>query len=65
MTKKMNFYLERSFADNLNSLDRFKVDAKAVRERYGVIKAHFESKEKRVSKKFRSNTPLYGSCRTY
>ena len=47
MTKKMNFYLERSFADNLNSLDRFKVDAKAVRERYGVIKAHFESKEKR------------------
>ena len=63
MTKKMNFYVERSYfwnrtktrekgnlwkaiADNLNSLDRFKVDARAVREHYGVIKAHFEAKEK-------------------
>ena len=65
MTKKINFYVERSYfwnkfkartrekgnlwkaiADNLNSLDGFKVDARAVRERNGVIKAHFEAKEK-------------------
>ena len=36
----------KAIADNLNSLDGFKVDARAVRERYGVIKAHFEPKEK-------------------
>ena len=29
-----------------NSLDESKVDARAVRERYGVIKARFETKEK-------------------
>ena len=36
----------KAIADDLNSLDRFKVDAKLLRERYGVIKAHFEVKEK-------------------
>ena len=35
-----------TIADNLNSLDRFKADARAVRECYGVIKANFEAKEK-------------------
>ena len=38
--------LWKAIADNLNSLDRFQVDARAVREYYGVIKAHFEAKEK-------------------
>ena len=36
----------KAISDNLNSLDGFKVDARAVRERYGVIRAHFEAKEK-------------------
>ena len=38
--------LWKAISDNLNSLDGFKVDARAVRERYGVIRAHFERKEK-------------------
>ena len=28
----------KAIADDLNSLDRFKVDARAVRERYGIIR---------------------------
>ena len=36
----------KAMADNLNSIDGFKVDARAVRERDGVIKAHFEAKKK-------------------
>ena len=36
----------KAVADNLNSLDGFKVDARAIRERYDVTKAHFEAKEK-------------------
>ena len=39
--------LWKTIADNLNSLDRFKADARAVRECYGVIKAHFEQKKKK------------------
>ena len=61
MTRKMNSYVERSqspnrtnpksksrkaITDNLNPLDELKVGAKAVRERYSAIKAHFEEKEK-------------------
>ena len=42
--EKSNWW--KATADNLNSLDGFKVDAKAVRERYSVIKAHFEEEEK-------------------
>ena len=38
--------LWKATGDNLNPLDGFKVDAKVVRERYGVVKAHFEAKEK-------------------
>ena len=38
--------LWEAIADNLNSLDGFKVNARTVRERYGVILAHFEAKEK-------------------
>ena len=36
----------KAIGDNLNSLDGFKVHARAVRERYGVIKAHIETKER-------------------
>ena len=39
------FFCER-IADNLNSLGVFKVDARAVRQRYGVIKTYFEAREK-------------------
>ena len=42
----------KAIADNLNSLDGFKADTRAVRERCGVIKAHFkgiEKEEKRAS----------------
>ena len=36
----------KAIADNLNSLDGFKVDARAVRAPYDVTKAHFEAKQK-------------------
>ena len=39
------FFCER-IADNLNSLGVFKIDARAVRQRYDVIKTYFEAKEK-------------------
>ena len=41
----IDFFCER-IADNLNSLGVFKIDARAVRQRYGVIKTYFEAKEK-------------------
>ena len=40
----------KTITDNLNSLDGFKVDARAVKERYGVFKAQFEAKRKRRKK---------------
>ena len=36
----------KAIADDLNSLDGFKVNARAVRELYGVSKAHSEVKKK-------------------
>ena len=41
----------KAITDNLNFQDKFKVDASAIRNCYGVIKAHFEVKkeEKRAS----------------
>ena len=38
--------LWKAITDNLSSLDGFKVDTRAARKCYGVIKAHFEGKEK-------------------
>ena len=38
--------LLKAIADDLNSLDGFKVDGRAVRKLYGVSKAHSEVKEK-------------------
>ena len=38
--------LWKVIADNLKSLGGFKADARALREHYGDIKAHFEAKEK-------------------
>ena len=39
------FFCER-IADNLNSLGVFKIDARAVRQRYDFIKTYFEAKKK-------------------
>ena len=36
----------KSIAENLNSLDGFKVEARSVRERYDVIKSHFLAKQR-------------------
>ena len=52
----------KAIADNLNFLDGFKVDVRAVRERYGVNKAHFKAKEKEEKMASGINpevTPLY------
>ena len=52
-TREKSANSRKAIADNLNSLDGFKVDTRAVREQHcGVIKAHFkgiEKEEKRAS----------------
>ena len=45
----------KAIADNWSSLDWFKVDTRAARECYGVIKAHFEPKEKEELSAFEIN----------
>ena len=55
-------YMWKAIADNLNFLDGFKVDVRAVREHYGVNKAHFKAKEKEEKMASGINpevTPLY------
>ena len=41
----------KAIADNLNSLDGFKVDARAVRNHYGVIEARSFRGKRRIRKK--------------